>query len=285
MPQGYRIPLWSGPPRPGNARVSLMEPARDEIVESNDQFLGAWRVFAEGAAEGTVARFDGVAAMFSRVPVLFLNALGFTSYVASAAQLGTRIDSGMRYARAAGFPFFFSVCRQMLSPDAQEEMDTWFAAAGLIPFMHWTGMVAEEILPPRRAVTELEIRDVTDAAGRRAVYEINCYAYEMPLDPGRDSMDLDSIWANMHGALGYIDGRPVATATALPVDGRRYVALVATLPEFRNRGFAEACMRHALAKAGTGRTILHATEAGHPVYKKMGYRDVCDFTMYGENPE
>lgn len=262
-----------------------MSTAGNEIVESNDQFLGAWRVFAEGAAEGVVARFDGVAALYSRVPVMFLNAIGFTSYVESADDLRGRIERGMSYARAAGFPFFFSICRGLLSPDAEQEVEAAFSAAGLHPFMRWTGMAADELLPPRREVNELEIRDVTDSATRMAVYEINCLAYEMPLDPGRGSMDLESLWARMHGAVGYLDGRPVATATALRVEGRRYVALVATLPDYRNRGFAEACMRHALAKAGAGRTILHATDAGHPIYRKMGYRDVCQFSMYGESPE
>ncbi len=262
-----------------------MDAASNEVVESNEQFLGAWKVFAEGAADGQVARFDGVAALYSRVPVMFLNALGFPSFVESAEDLRTRIDSGMRYAQAAGFPYFFSVCRQMLSSDAAEVADSLFAAAGLFPFMHWTGMAADEVLPARRETTGLEIRDVTDSAERRAVYEINCLAYDMPLDPGRDSMDLEQLWAKMHGAVGYVDGKPVATATALRVDGRRYVALVATLPDYRNRGYAEACMRHALAKAGTGRTILHATDAGHPVYLKMGYHDVCEFSMYGESFE
>ncbi|MBS1828500.1 MAG: GNAT family N-acetyltransferase [Acidobacteria bacterium] len=262
-----------------------MEPAWDEIVESNEQFLGAWKHFAEGAADGLVARFDGLAAMYSRVPVMFLNAIGFTSYVQSPADLRARIINGQRYAAAAGFPYFFSICKELMSPEAREDMDDAFAAAGLFPFFNWTGMAAEEILPPRRSVTDLDIRDVTDSPARRAVYEINCHAYDMPLDPGRDSMDLDSFWANMHGAVGYVDNRPVATATAFRVDGRRYVALVATMPDYRNRGYAEACMRHALQRAGAGRTVLHATEAGHPIYLKMGYRDVCHFRMYGESHE
>ncbi|MFN7936859.1 MAG: GNAT family N-acetyltransferase [Bryobacteraceae bacterium] len=262
-----------------------MEPPWSEIVESNEQFLGAWKVFAEGAADGTVARFDGLAAMFSRVPVMFLNAIGFTSYIESPDDLRARIDSGLRYAQAAGFPYFFSVCKQLVSPEAREELDTAFADAGLFPFFNWTGMVAGDIHPPHREVTGLEIRDVTDSAARRAVYEINCLAYDMPLDPGRDSMDLESLWANMHGAVGYVDDMPVATATAFRVDGCRYVALVATLPDYRNRGYAEACMRHALHKAGSGRTVLHATEAGYPIYRKMGYRDVCHFRMYGESHE
>lgn len=261
-----------------------MDEIPNEIVESNNQFLGAWSVFAHGAAHGAVTRVNGIAALYSCVPVMFLNGIGFTSRVESPQDLRTRIATGMEYARAAGYPFFFSVCRQMVSPETLEAMDAAFAAEGLYPFMQWTGMAADSLLPPRKPC-QLEIRDVTDSATRIAVYEINCMAYGMPLDPGRDSMDLESLWASMYGSVGYVDGVPVATATALMVEGCRYVALVATLPEYRNRGYAEACMRHALAKAGPARTILHATDAGHPVYLKMGYHDVCRFTMYGEIQE
>lgn len=253
-----------------------------EIEESNAQYIGAWSTFAHGAAHGEVSRFDGVIAMYSRVPPMFLNAIGFTSRVESKADLEARLDASLQYARAGGYPFFVSACREMLSPDAQASADAVFIARGLQPFMAWTGMATNEILPPRRQTPELDIRDVEDTAARQAVYDINCVAYGMPLEPGRDSMNGEQLWAPMFGSLGYVDGVPVATATAFRVGDCRYVALVATLPDFRNRGYAEACMRHALAKAGSGRSILHATEAGRPVYQKMGYYDVCHFTMYGE---
>jgi ribosomal protein S18 acetylase RimI-like enzyme len=59
---------------------------------------------------------------------------------------------------------------------------------------------------------------------------------------------------------------------------------VATLPEHRRRGYAEAVVRHGLAEArrewGLERTVLHATEAGHPLYQRMGYRDVTRVAFY-----
>jgi predicted GNAT family acetyltransferase len=70
------------------------------------------------------------------------------------------------------------------------------------------------------------------------------------------------------------------------VDGLRYVALVATHPEHQRRGYADAAMRRALevAAAAKGKcpTFLHATEAGRPVYTRMGYRAVSHHTLYME---
>ena len=66
----------------------------------------------------------------------------------------------------------------------------------------------------------------------------------------------------------------MSTATTIVHDDVLYLALVATTPDARRKGYAEAVIRHSLQKAhdttGLNRTILHATEAGFPVYKRMG---------------
>ena len=70
------------------------------------------------------------------------------------------------------------------------------------------------------------------------------------------------------------------------VDGQRYVALVATDPTHQRRGFADAAMRQALANAasvhGETPTILHATDAGRPVYERMGYESISTHTLLME---
>jgi predicted GNAT family acetyltransferase len=67
------------------------------------------------------------------------------------------------------------------------------------------------------------------------------------------------------------------------VDGVRYVALVATEPAQQRRGFAEAAMRLALDVAarehGERTSVLHATEAGRPIYQRMGYRTISSHTI------
>jgi predicted GNAT family acetyltransferase len=60
--------------------------------------------------------------------------------------------------------------------------------------------------------------------------------------------------------------------------------MVATAADHRNKGYAEAVMRHSLARAsaatGIRRTVLHASPAGAPLYASMGYRPTARFTMY-----
>jgi predicted N-acetyltransferase YhbS len=70
------------------------------------------------------------------------------------------------------------------------------------------------------------------------------------------------------------------------VDGHRYVALVATEPGQQRRGFGEATMRQALENAarahGETPTVLHATDAGRPVYERMGYTSISTHTLLME---
>jgi predicted GNAT family acetyltransferase len=86
--------------------------------------------------------------------------------------------------------------------------------------------------------------------------------------------------------VGISDGRPVCSAAVMMVDGHRYVALVATEPGQQRRGFADAAMRRALENAasahGEAPTVLHATEAGRPVYERMGYSKISTHTLLME---
>jgi GNAT superfamily N-acetyltransferase len=62
------------------------------------------------------------------------------------------------------------------------------------------------------------------------------------------------------------------------------VALVATSPDHQRKGYAEAVMRRALDEAreawGVRRTVLHATAAGQPIYRRMGYADTVRFDAF-----
>jgi GNAT superfamily N-acetyltransferase len=147
-------------------------------------------------------------------------------------------------------------------------------------------MIADNLAPAARPAPELEYRPVVDAGTRRAMVEINWQAYGMP--PGGGTMDLDAkaIWAKpAYGVVGCVDGKTVTCSATFLVDGCLYVGWVATLPAHQRKGYGEAVMRRSLDEAakdhGSGKTVLHATPAGFPVYERMGYRTVCEYTLYG----
>lgn len=84
-----------------------------------------------------------------------------------------------------------------------------------------------------------------------------------------------------YGFVAYEGDKPVSTATAIINDGCLYLFLVATAPDARRKGYGEAVVRHALQTAheatGIGRTVLHGTEDGSPIYLRLGYRPTEKF--------
>ena len=108
----------------------------------------------------------------------------------------------------------------------------------------------------------------------------------MELDAAKPLIGRQSFWANHVPVLGVSDGQPASCAAVLDVDGYRYVALVATHPTQQRRGFAEAAMRHALDAAASAHgerpTVLHATDAGRPLYARMGYEAISSHLCFIE---
>jgi predicted GNAT family acetyltransferase len=77
----------------------------------------------------------------------------------------------------------------------------------------------------------------------------------------------------------------VTCAATVEADGRLFVVLVATAPEWERRGYGETVTRKALyegARAtGLTRATLHATAAGAPVYPRIGFRPNSPVGFYG----
>ena len=91
-----------------------------------------------------------------------------------------------------------------------------------------------------------------------------------------------TLWhEHAYGFVAYEGDKPVSTATAIINEGCLFLFLVATMPEARRKGYGEAVVRHALQTAheatGISRTVLHATEAGYPLYFRLGYHPTAKF--------
>ncbi|MGL5929916.1 MAG: GNAT family N-acetyltransferase [Dermatophilaceae bacterium] len=82
---------------------------------------------------------------------------------------------------------------------------------------------------------------------------------------------------------GWRDGRLVATAALTTDHGVAGVYTVATLPDHQRRGYGGAVTAAALAEGrrqGMHVGTLQATDAGHPVYQRMGFADLGTFRLH-----
>ncbi|MCC6558636.1 MAG: GNAT family N-acetyltransferase [Polyangiaceae bacterium] len=256
----------------------------DEIIESNDQFAGMWTEFARRFPTGKIEQLPGLHVMLSGTPMSFINVISLSSPVRDRDDLAGRARMAVDRAKQSGVPWLFSACDAWLGDP--EIARATLAELGLAHALGTVGMVTDEIAPPRRPLPEgLEMRRVSDEATRNALADLNTISYGIPIEAGRQGPARDCFWdESFFGYVAYLDGEPVSSTMTAPVDGRLYVAWVATHPRHRRKGYADAVMRRSLeeARAATGlrRTVLHATDAGRPVYEAMGYRPVVGFTWY-----
>ena len=83
--------------------------------------------------------------------------------------------------------------------------------------------------------------------------------------------------------LGFHNGLPVSTSLLYMNSGIAGLFLIATLPDFRHRGFGTRMTAAPVKEArknGYDYTGLFATQTGERIYKKIGFRRICDFDIY-----
>jgi predicted acetyltransferase len=83
--------------------------------------------------------------------------------------------------------------------------------------------------------------------------------------------------------VGRVDGRAVTTSLALIGGGAVGIYGVGTGPDFRGKGYGSAVTLAAMdwgRESGADLAILHATEAGEPVYRRLGFEALCTVTQW-----
>lgn len=259
--------------------------SRAEIDESHAQFRGAWRLMTLGLPCGEVVERADVFITAGHVTWSLMNMAFLNRPAETEAELLRAVDSAASYFAQGPHGWAFTVTPEWLAPGLRERADALLATRGLKPGMATTGMVADKLLAPVRPLPPLDLRPVRDTWGYNAVADVNAASYDTPQALGREALAAPGIFGpETRAFVGCHDGVPSTSTVVLRVDGIAYIALVATLAEHRRKGAAETVLRRALEEArsawGLERTVLHATEAGAPVYRRMGYRDVAPFCSY-----
>ena len=255
----------------------------DDVAFSISQFRDAWRVMCSACPGYLAGRTADVDYIFSGLPIPFFNAAIVGARDISHDALTAMGRNACEWAADKSVPWMFIVTHEWLAPgvDASSVLDR----LGLTTLLPLTGMRAQRVGPPQSA-NGLQLEVPADDASCGAILDVNGAAYDVPLDACKPILGNPSFWAAHVPALGRVDGNPVASAAVLMIEGYRYVNLVATLPDQQRRGYADAVMRHALEVAATRYgempTTLHATDAGRPIYARMGYDTIATHTAFIE---
>ena len=256
----------------------------DPVGLSIRHFIGAWKTMCAGAGAYVEEDAGDVQYVFSGIPIPFFNVALLTGRDVATAALSASGQRACDWASRRGVPWLFVITHEALvaGTDATAALDT----CGLAPLMSLTGMISQRVAPPSNVPPELQLIQPQDDPGCAALLNVNGLAYEMDLDAGKELIGTPSFWSGHFPVLGLVDGTPVTAAAVLMVDGYRYVALVATDPARQRRGYGDVVMRHALELSarvhGDVPTTLHATEAGRPVYERMGYTPIAAHSVFIE---
>ena len=256
----------------------------DDVDLSIRQFRAAWQLMCAGSPQYRQAAADGVEYIFSGIPIGFFNAALLTERRdVSAARLTSHGHDACAWAADKDVPWLLVVTHEALAPgvDAAAALD----GCGLAPMMPLTGMLAQQI-GPAQVPDGLRLTVPDDDAGCSALLDVNAVAYGLELEASKPVLGTRAFWTDHAPVLGLAGGVPASCAAVMMVDGYRYVALVATDPAHQRRGYADAAMRRALEVAaqryGEQPSVLHATEAGRPVYQRMGYTAIATHTLFME---
>lgn len=139
---------------------------------------------------------------------------------------------------------------------------------------------------PATNVDGLEIRVVEDEDSLRTWTNIFVRGYGLP--PAWEERVFE-LWLKfgldlpIRNYLGYWNGKPVSTSTLFLGGGVAGIYCVATLPEARGKGIGAALTLQPLLDAqDMGYLIgaLQSSEMGFNVYKKLGFRHLCQIENF-----
>ena len=140
------------------------------------------------------------------------------------------------------------------------------------------GMVLTEAPAPAEAPSGVEVRRVDTDEEHMAAWRIASVAFGTPM-PTEPPMERDP---NNPIYLAFIDGEPVARASAS--FGEHAVSLFggSTLPEARGRGAYRALVaarwEDAVAR-GTPVLVTQASPMSRPILARLGFREVCEIRI------
>jgi GNAT superfamily N-acetyltransferase len=255
------------------------DPSSVDAAASVGMLIDAWALMTGRFSNHRIEAAGGVATTFANRPLAFFNLSMLDRPLVEADAFRDALGVARTRASACRHSSFLALCGDW-APPSWEDLS---AQAGWLRAMSLVGMAAQRLLPPRRPGPSLAFRPIGDPATALDLGLVNALAYEMPPETF-DCVAEMALWNGASfGAVGYDDGRPVACAATFLVGEIIYVAMVACAPGLHGRGYGEATMRWAIDQAqlaiGPRPIRLHATAAGLPLYRSMGFVDGAELTL------
>lgn len=250
-----------------------------------DNLVEALRFFGRARQDAEIRDLAGVTLIFCGLNYAAFNAALMTQPVESDAELTRLIQISAAQFESKRLRWTYWLCDGFLSPPLSRQAPHIFSRHGLRQLTRAPGMFTERLLAPERELPALQVRAVSDPTTRATFAQIMSIAFDIPHSVSSAVYASECGWTGgFQGFIGYANGKAVTTAATMITGDVIGLYSVATLPQYRRLGFAEAIMREVIEQArahgGIERTVLQSTPSGLSLYEQMGYRTVTNFDVY-----
>jgi len=141
--------------------------------------------------------------------------------------------------------------------------------------------------PPPATRAEIQVRQIETFDDFVAARDIQWEAFDVP--EGRRAQQRADLRGDFDesmtlgipvGFIAMLDGRPAATALAIPSERGVFLIAGSTAPWARGRGLYRALVRarwDLAVERGTPALVTQADPStSHPILQRLGFQDVCD---------
>jgi ribosomal protein S18 acetylase RimI-like enzyme len=265
----------------------------DGFLMVEDNLRQAMRFFGEATGSGEVRIDDGLEIVYSGLDYGVFNMALLARPVSSERDLASILVAAGRFYRERKSRWSFWLCEDLLDPTARRHSREIFAEAGMRAISHAPGMLAPALSAPARPLPEIECRAVCTPDLRAAFAGLTVSCFDIPLAVARAVYEPESAWHGAYrGYVGIMQGVVVSIVALVRAGGAVGVYSLGTVPAHRHKGYGEALLRAALAEERAGQEdaaqddrgnlplVLESTDAGYRLYRRIGFRDVTNFTVY-----
>ncbi len=257
-----------------------------KAIRSFDQLVSMWGGIVADRGDTDLRERPGLTVRWADNRFPFWNTLVFSERCASRACAAEILAEASTYMRSKTQPGLVWVCEEFLAASARPTLPDIAAKTGLAYSLTCHGMEGEFPALPEPSHPTLSFVRATTEELMLAYGAINAASYGWEPEIGHAGLKQAPLWKErMQAWLGVENGVPVSAAAAIANQDSLFVALVATMPAAQRKGYGEATTRKALyegaRETGLKRAVLHATDAGMPVYRRIGFEKVATFQLYG----
>ena len=258
--------------------------ASDELLDASDANMAAfWSAYGRGNGCTLQATPEAVW-FYTGIPDPLFN--GVVTAQLKPERVKATVDSLQAKIDAQGAPAFWWVGPRSKPDDLGAHLERYgLQPAGEVPGMAINLALLED---KPETIRDFTIQPVVGVEMQRLWAQVAGVGTEFPPEAIEAAVRVEGTLSGpdyqaQRRYIGYLHGAPVATAALVLDSGVAGIYAVATIPEARRKGIGRTMTVRPLLEAkqsGYQVGILQASPMGYPIYKRLGFEEVCKYRIY-----